>query len=237
MREMDGCRWSGCRCRSTAFARPLPRPLPLLARTIPTSPVKHDPGPQRGVHRPAWPRPRRLRGDNIGRCGSRRGRGEQDRSPQDISGHFIALIGPKRQDDPPYLGTPYTNFSCLRSFIDRRTGETAQQLYVAASYDRNHDWTAAYDSRGRSLKFLPISRFPIACQGKADCSYAEEFAAKLPQNELEENPQGFSVTFVAKNGDKQTVAVSSSQVAAQLTALTAYRRAAKQVSAAGVAAR
>jgi hypothetical protein len=156
---------------------------------------------------------------------------------EDISGHFIALIGPKRQDDPPYLGTPYTNFSCLRSFIDRRTGETAQQLYVAASYDRNHDWTAAYDSRGRSLKFLPISRFPIACQGKADCSYAEEFAAKLPQNELEENPQGFSVTFVAKNGDKQTVAVSSSQVAAQLTALTAYRRAAKQVSAAGVAAR
>ncbi len=30
---------------------------------------------------------------------------------------------------------PGTNFYCLRSFVDRKTGETADQLYVSDSYD------------------------------------------------------------------------------------------------------
>jgi hypothetical protein len=138
---------------------------------------------------------------------------------EDLSGRFAALIGPKTQHDPPYLGTPYTNFSCLRSFIDRRNGDTAHQLYVAASYDIDRDWDAAHDDAGQALKFIPISRFKIACNGKINCSYAEEFAAIIPESELIRNPRGFSVTFTDRAGDAQTIAVSGNQVAAQLAAL------------------
>lgn len=143
---------------------------------------------------------------------------------EDLSGHFLAVIGLKVQDDPPYLETPGTNFSCLRSFIDSRSGETAHQLYVAASYDGNRDWNAAHDSAGHLLEFIPISRLKIACDRKDNCSYAEEFAAKLPQNGLTENPKGFVVTFTDRAGNAQKVAVSADQIDAQLTALAQLRQ-------------
>jgi len=136
-----------------------------------------------------------------------------------LSGRYLALIGPKAQHDPPYLDTPQTNFFCLRSFVDRQTGESAHQLYVAASYDDKRDWDAAHDSVGQGLKFVSISRYPIACDGNANCSYAEEFAATIPESELRQNPKGFSVTFTDRAGDAQTVAVSADQIAAQLAAL------------------
>jgi hypothetical protein len=138
---------------------------------------------------------------------------------EDLSGRFIALIGPRVQDNPPSFGTPDTNYSCLRSFIDRRTGEAAHQLYVAASYDFNHDWTTAHDGAGQILKFIPISRLMIACDSKRNCSYAEEFAAKLPETELSEYRHGFSVTFTDRAGNAQTFAVSGDQISAQLAAL------------------
>ena len=58
-------------------------------------------------------------------------------APAAVSGavaRFIGFVGPRVQHDPPFLGVPYTNFYCLRSFLDRQTGETAHQLYVADSY-------------------------------------------------------------------------------------------------------
>ncbi len=143
---------------------------------------------------------------------------------EDLSGRFVALIGPRIQDDPPYLGVPRTNYSCLRTLIDRKTGEMAQQLYVSASYEANHDWDAAHDHAGRTLTFLPISRLPIACTGTDKCAYAEEFAAKFPESLLNENPRGFSVTFADRAGHTQTIAVTAAQVAAQQAALAQYRQ-------------
>jgi hypothetical protein len=142
---------------------------------------------------------------------------------EDLSGHFIALIGPKEQHDPPFLGTPDTNFSCLRSFVDLRTGETAHQLYVAASYDVKRDWSAAHDGTGRPLKFLPIDRYQIACGPGDKCSYSEEFAAKLPESELRQYPRGFSVTFT-EPGSSQTIAITAAQISAQLAALAELRK-------------
>ena len=143
---------------------------------------------------------------------------------QDLSARFVALIGPRVQHDPPYLGVPETNFSCLRSFIDRRTGETAHQLYVAASYEEKRDWDAAHDGAGQKLRFIPISRFEIACTGKDKCSYAEEFAAAIPESELRSNPNGFAVTFTDPAGGSDTIAVSAAQIAAQLAAVAAQKR-------------
>jgi hypothetical protein len=151
---------------------------------------------------------------------------------EDLSGRFIAVIGPRVQDSPPSFDTPGTNYSCLRSFIDRRTGATAHQLYVAASYDFNHDWTSAHDSAGQILEFIPISRFEIACDSKHNCSYAEEFAAKFHEQEFIGNPHGFPVTFTDRAGNAQTIMVSAEQITAQLAALKKLQKSIAPASAA-----
>jgi hypothetical protein len=142
-----------------------------------------------------------------------------------VSGRFIALIGPKAQHAPPYLDTSGTNFYCLRSLIDQKTGETVDQLYVSDSYDgAERNWSSAHDGAGQSLRFIPISRHKIGCDGT--CSYLEEFAADIPETDLRTSPQGFAVTFVDGAGDQKTITLSADQISAQLTALDAKRVAA-----------
>ncbi len=140
----------------------------------------------------------------------------------DASPRFIGLVGPRAQHAPPFLGTPGTNFDCLRSFLDRRTGATVHQLYVADSYSgAKRDWNAARTAAGDPLPFLHISTNEISCEG--GCSYAEEFAATIPEKELRSSPEGLAVTFTAHSGDKKTILVSGEQVSAQLAALDAER--------------
>src|SRR5438874_11133596 len=102
----------------------------------------------------------------------------------DIPSRFVGLIGPRAQHAPPFLGVPETNFYCLRSFIDRQTGETRHQLYVSDSYSSGAErrWDAARDEAGHPLRFVEISRDQITCDN--GCSYAEEFAADIPESEL-----------------------------------------------------
>jgi hypothetical protein len=149
---------------------------------------------------------------------------------QHLSGRFIALIGPKAQHAPRYLDTPGTNFYCLRSFVDRKTGETAHQLYVSDSYEgTERDWDAAHDSTGAALVFIPISRDKIACDD--GCSYAEEFAANIPEGELRGHPTGLAVTFTDHAGGEKTITVSADQIAAQLAAVDAQQNAARSPAA------
>ncbi len=139
-----------------------------------------------------------------------------------LSGRFIALIGRKAQHAPPYLGTPGTNFYCLRSFVDRKTGETADQLYVSDSYDgTERNWDAARDATGQALVFIPVRRDKIVCDG--GCSYAEEFAANIPESTLRASPMGLSVIFTDHAGDEKTINLSANQIAAQIAAVDAQR--------------
>jgi len=141
-------------------------------------------------------------------------------APDDPSPRFIGIVGPRAQHDPPFLGVPETNFYCLRSFIDRQTGETLHQIYVSDSYTGpERQWNAARDNAGHPLRFLEISRHEITCTN--GCSYAEEFAADIPESELRANPQGLSVTFAARSGAAKTIQISASQVTAQLAAVDA----------------
>src|SRR5215472_10084880 len=123
-------------------------------------------------------------------------------APAAVSGpsaRFIGFVGPKVQHDPPFLGVPYTNFYCLRSFLDRQTGETAHQLYVADSYfGAERGWDGAHDAAGNALAFTPIATNKIACDN--GCSYAEEFAATIPAAVLQASPDGIAVTFTARSG-------------------------------------
>jgi hypothetical protein len=138
------------------------------------------------------------------------------------NGRFIALLGPRRQHAPPFLGVPNTNFFALRSWVDTRTGQRLTQLYVEDSYlgpERN--WQAAHDAQGEALHFVPISKNEIACNN--GCSYAEEFAADLPEALLQAHQAGLSVVFTAKSGAQTTIAVPGELIAKQLAAIAAVR--------------
>jgi hypothetical protein len=137
-------------------------------------------------------------------------------------GKFISLVGPRRAHAEPFLGVPGTNFFALRSWIDTRTGETAHQLYVEDSYfGEKRNWVAARDKAGAELRFVSISVNEITCG--AGCSYAEEFAAVLPEALLRASPQGLTVGFAAKAGEKKTIAVLGELIQKQLAAVDGTR--------------
>jgi len=139
---------------------------------------------------------------------------------EDTTSRFVGLVGTKAQHAPPYLGVPETNFYCLRSFVDRQTGETRHQLYVSDSYSgAERRWGAARDEAGHTLRFVEISRNQITCD--AGCSYAEEFAADIPENELRASPRGLKIIFTDSSGAEKTITVSGSQITAQLAAIDA----------------
>jgi hypothetical protein len=139
-------------------------------------------------------------------------------------GKFVGVLGPKVQQGEPFLGVAGTNFHALRSWIDRRTGETVHQLYVEDSYaGRKRGWDTAQDGAGRPLRFIQISDKEISCA--PGCSYAEEFAAALPEQELRASPQGLTVFFHAKSGADMAIPVSGDLIAKQLAGVDAARRA------------
>jgi hypothetical protein len=137
-------------------------------------------------------------------------------------GRFVALVGPRRQHAEPFLGVPSTNFYALRSWVDTRTGESVHQLYVVDSYaGAERKWNAARDGQGRELRFVEISRNEITCE--RGCSYAEEFAATLPEALLQASAGGLTVTFFASTGAQKSIAVSGELVQKQLAAIAAAR--------------
>jgi hypothetical protein len=151
---------------------------------------------------------------------------------EDSSHRFITFIGPRAQHAPPFLGVPGTNFYCLRSFVDRRTGETAHQLYVTDSYvGPERGWNAARDRTGASLAFVAIGDDEITCD--AGCSYVEEFAAKLPESTLRTSPVDLAVTFSSRSGNEKTILVPAERITLQLAAVDARRTQAQPVAASG----
>jgi len=145
-------------------------------------------------------------------------------SSKGADGRFIAFVGPRRQHAEPFLGVPGTNFYALRSWLDTRNGERAHQLYVVDSYfGAERNWEAARDKDGNQLRFIPISKHEIICEN--GCSYAEEFAAELPEALLRASPQGLAVSFTARSGAAQTILEPGDLVQKQLSAVDAARAA------------
>jgi len=137
-------------------------------------------------------------------------------------GKFTAFLGPRRQHAPPFLGVPGTNFHALRSWLDTRTGERVHQLYVADSYfGAERNWEAARDKDGKKLRFIAISKNEITCDN--GCSYAEEFAAELPEPLMRASVQGLAVSFTAKSGAEQTIIEPGDLIQKQLAAVDAAR--------------
>jgi hypothetical protein len=146
-------------------------------------------------------------------------------------GKFIALVGPRRPHGSLFLGVSGTNFDALRSWIDTRNGETVHQLYVEDSYSgAERNWEAARIQAGESLRFIPISKNKITCEN--GCSYAEEYAATLPEALLRASPHGLAVSFTAHSGAEQTIIVPGDLIARQLAAVDMARASLPTASAA-----
>ncbi len=171
-------------------------------------------------------------------CGSLEGAPPPQKDAMTVSvekdGRFISVVGPKRQHAEPFLGVPATNYYALRSWLDTKTGEVAHQLYVEDSYfGAARDWNAARDAQGQPLKFVPVSKNEITCDN--GCSYAEEFAASLPDALLRRSPQGLAVTFSAKSSQQMTITVPTDRIEKQLAAVDAARAGRPTASAAASA--
>ena len=150
---------------------------------------------------------------------------------EEQGGRFIEFVGPQQPHGEPFLGVSGTNFDALRSWIDTRSGETAHQLYVEDSYfGAERNWEAAHVLGGQALRFIPISKNEITCQN--GCSYAEEFAAGLPEALLRESPRGLAISFTAHSGAEQTIIVPADLIQKQLAAVDEARASPRAASAA-----
>src|SRR5438105_6248399 len=150
-------------------------------------------------------------------------------------GRFLVLAGPSQRHAEPFLGIAATNFYLLRSFIDTRTGETVHQLYVEDSYPgAERNWNAARLASGGGLRFVTISKNEITCE--LNCSYAEEFAASLPEPLLRGSAQGFTIVFTARSGIEKMIVVPGDAIAKQLAAVDQARAARPTAAAAPSAA-
>jgi hypothetical protein len=140
-------------------------------------------------------------------------------------GKFLAFVGPKLFHTEPFLGVDDTNYFCLRSWLDSRTGEVAHQVYVEDSYYGSpYRWDGAQETDRGDLRFIPISRNEVTCE--LGCSYADEFAAVLPEDLLRaRRDSGLSVTFTSQTGKTLTVNVPAPFIAEELSAVDATRAA------------
>jgi hypothetical protein len=137
-------------------------------------------------------------------------------------GRFIAFVAPRQQHAEMFLGVSDTNFFTLRSWLDTRNNEAAHQLYVADSFFGGpFKWDAAIDQDKTTLRFVDISHNQISCE--EGCSYADEFAAALPEDYLRAHRNGFTVTFSAKEGKTLSVTVPPTMVRAELAAVDTVR--------------
>jgi len=146
-------------------------------------------------------------------------------------GRFLTFVSPKQAHGEPFLGVSGTNFFALRSSIDTRTGEAVHQVYVEDSYfGAERNWEAARDPAGQALRFIPISKNQISCDN--GCSYAEEFAASLPEALLRTSPQGLAISFTARSGARETIQVPGDLIQKQLAAIDEARASLPTASAA-----
>src|SRR5580700_2660397 len=150
---------------------------------------------------------------------------DQVEMTKEQGGKFLAFVGPKLQHTEAFLGVEDTNYFCLRSWLDTRNGEVAHQVYVEDSYyGAPYRWDGAHDADNKKLRFIPISRNEISCdQG---CSYADEFAAGLPEDLLRAHKDaGLAVTFTAQTGKTLSVILPGRLIAEELIAVDQTRAA------------
>jgi len=150
---------------------------------------------------------------------------DQVEMTKEQGGKFLAFVGPKLQHTEAFLRVDDTNYFCLRSWLDTRSGEVAHQVYVEDSYYGSpYRWDGAHDADNKTLRFIAISRNEISCdQG---CSYADEFAAALPEDLLRAHrDSGLAVTFTAQTGKTLALTVPGLFIAEELAAVDATRAA------------
>ena len=224
-REARRCRWSGCRCPSTAPVPPLPRRRPGSARTMPRSSTGLDElaagaafllisvGGGAGLVRPA----------RSATAGRRHAAGVEAREDSSHAVHRVHRPeSPARAALSRRPGDEFLLSAQLCRPPDRR--DRAPALCHRQLFRRRARLERRPRRRRRSVavcRHRPMTRSPVM----RGCSYVEEFAAKLPESTLRTSRDGLAVTFSSRSGDEKTIVVPAEQITAQLAAIDARRNA------------
>lgn len=123
-----------------------------------------------------------------------------------------------------HVGNQYNRYF-LRSFMNKKSGQVAHQLYVSDHYDGYWEiWSRANSEDAQPLEFVSISRDVVYCgSGYAGCSLSEVFGAFIPDTDLRTHQDGYSVKFYAKSGKQMVIRLSSEQIRKQLKAIDDFQ--------------
>lgn len=113
----------------------------------------------------------------------------------------------------------------IRAWIDKKTGEVTEQLYLETSYLGHwRFWQTAADDQADPLEVVAIDRSVDDCTGM--CSYSETVGVTLPNDYVRRHAAtGFQVKVSAKSGDSLILDVGADQIQPVLNAIDAYKSA------------
>jgi len=107
----------------------------------------------------------------------------------------------------------------LRSFVDKKTGLAANQVYVTVSYVGGWRFyrTASFEG-GAQRAVLAIDRNVDFCNGGI-CAYTETLGIQLSDEELQAAARGMKIRLNAKSGHESMIELPANYVAGFLAAL------------------
>jgi hypothetical protein len=125
----------------------------------------------------------------------------------------------------PSLGS-HANSDFIRRVVNKKTGETAHQLYVQNYYTGHwRQWDAARDENADPLQFATIKKEVVACANSI-CTRAEIFRADLDDALLRRRAasgEPYRIMFSAKSGREMVISIAPRQIRAQLAAIDRLR--------------
>ncbi len=129
------------------------------------------------------------------------------------------LVGPELKVDP-FVGIDHD--SRLRTFIDKKTGEVANQLYVHITYT-GKEWKFYETASDDTANFLPLKKITSDsshCDKLFGCIYTEDVVVEFDEATLEgREGKIYEIKLSPKFGDGLIITVSTEQIALQLAAI------------------
>ena len=112
----------------------------------------------------------------------------------------------------------------LRSFVDKKSGQSTNQIYVVLSYVGGLRFyqTASFEG-GVQRELLAIDRNVDFCNG-GFCAYTETLGIQLTDAELESAVSGMKIRLNAKSGHESFIELPANYVAGFLAAVPTDRQ-------------
>jgi hypothetical protein len=112
----------------------------------------------------------------------------------------------------------------IRSWVNKKTGETTHQLYIADVYTGKWKfWVLASDDQATPLKLVAISRDVESCR-YGSCIYTEHIGIDIPDSALRKRSSDeYRIKIKARSGHEKIIAISQELISAQLDEIDRYK--------------